>query len=66
MLAESYYETEEALRQSEMDKAVAAERSRLARELHDSVTQSLYSLTLLSEAGQRLANTGELDRNNFV
>ncbi len=59
---EQRIKTEEALRQSEMDKAVAAERSRLARELHDSVTQSLYSLTLLSEAGQRLANTGELDR----
>jgi GAF domain-containing protein/anti-sigma regulatory factor (Ser/Thr protein kinase) len=42
--------------------AVMEERSRLARELHDSVTQSLYSLTLLSEAGQRLAEAGELER----
>jgi PAS domain S-box-containing protein len=42
--------------------AVVRERERLARELHDSVTQSLYSLTLLSEAGRRLATTGDLDR----
>jgi signal transduction histidine kinase len=33
--------------------AVMRERERLARELHDSVTQSLYSLTLLAEAGHR-------------
>jgi signal transduction histidine kinase len=42
--------------------AVVEERGRLARELHDSVTQSLYSLTLLSEAGQRLAEAGEMVR----
>lgn len=48
-------ETQEALRQSELEKAVTAERSRLARDLHDSVTQSLYSLTLFSEAARHLA-----------
>ena len=42
--------------------AVVRERERLARELHDSVTQSLYSLTLLSEAGRRLAGAGDLER----
>jgi signal transduction histidine kinase len=42
--------------------AVVRERERLARELHDSVTQSLYSVTLLAEAGQRLAQTGDLSR----
>jgi len=42
--------------------AVMRERQRLARELHDSVTQSLYSLTLLAEAGRRLASAGELER----
>ncbi len=41
--------------------AVMEERARLARELHDSVTQSLYSLTLLVGSGQRLARTGRLD-----
>jgi signal transduction histidine kinase len=35
--------------------AVMEERERLARDLHDSVTQSLYSLTLFAEAGQRCA-----------
>ncbi len=33
--------------------ATTAERSRLARELHDSVTQSLYSVMLFAEAGAR-------------
>jgi len=42
--------------------AVVRERERLARELHDSVTQSLYSLTLLSEASQRLLATGDIER----
>jgi nitrate/nitrite-specific signal transduction histidine kinase len=42
--------------------AIVEERGRLARELHDSVTQSLYSLTLLAEAGQRLAKAGDIDR----
>ncbi|MFC2045894.1 sensor histidine kinase [Chloroflexota bacterium] len=53
---------EDALRKSEMEKAVAAERSRLARELHDSVTQSLYSLTLLAEAGQRMIKAEDLQQ----
>ncbi|MEZ4867180.1 MAG: PAS domain S-box protein [Caldilineaceae bacterium] len=38
--------------------AVMEERSRLARELHDSVTQQLYSLTLLAEGWRRLAKSG--------
>jgi nitrate/nitrite-specific signal transduction histidine kinase len=42
--------------------AIVEERGRLARELHDSVTQSLYSLTLLAEAGQRLAKSGDVER----
>lgn len=40
--------------------AVMAERERLARELHDSVTQLLYSLTLLAEGWRRLAHAGQL------
>ena len=54
--------TQEALRQSELEKAISAERSRLARELHDSVTQSLHSATLLAEAGQRLVRAGRKSR----
>jgi ligand-binding sensor domain-containing protein/signal transduction histidine kinase len=55
-------QVEKALRQSEMEKAVADERSRLARDLHDSVTQSLYSLTLLAEAGQRMIKARDLSQ----
>lgn len=41
--------------------AVINERNRLARELHDSVTQSLYSLTLMAEASRRMADAGDYD-----
>jgi PAS domain S-box-containing protein len=39
--------------------ALLEERSRLARELHDSVTQSLYSVTLYAEAAARLFDAGD-------
>jgi signal transduction histidine kinase/integral membrane sensor domain MASE1 len=39
--------------------STAAERERLAFDLHDSVTQSLYSLTLLAEAGRRSITSGD-------
>jgi signal transduction histidine kinase len=55
-------QVEEALRRSEMEKAVASERNRLARELHDSVTQSLYSLTLLAAAGERMIQAQNLEQ----
>jgi signal transduction histidine kinase len=45
---------EEALRQSDMDEAVAAERNRLARNLHDSVSQTVFSMTLTAEAARIL------------
>jgi signal transduction histidine kinase/ligand-binding sensor domain-containing protein len=53
---------QETLRHQEMEKAITEERSRLSRELHDSVTQSLHSSTLMAEAGQRLAGSGDIDR----
>lgn len=40
--------------------AVERERNRLGRELHDSVAQMIYSLTLLAEAGRRQAAASDL------
>jgi signal transduction histidine kinase len=48
------------LRQLAQQAAVLGERHRLARELHDSVTQSLYSATLLTETGRLAAGAGDL------
>jgi signal transduction histidine kinase len=47
------------LRQQAERAAILEERERLARDLHDSVSQSLYSLTLFAEAGCELAQVGE-------
>jgi signal transduction histidine kinase len=41
------------------DLAVLEERNRLARDLHDSATQSLYSLTLLFEGWRQLLRSGQ-------
>lgn len=41
--------------------AVETERQRLARDLHDSVTQSIYSLTLLSSGWESMARQGKLN-----
>jgi signal transduction histidine kinase len=40
--------------------AITGERLRLARDLHDSVTQSLYSVMLLAEASRQRALSGDL------
>ncbi|HEY8599814.1 MAG TPA: histidine kinase [Thermomicrobiales bacterium] len=42
------------------DRRVHEERQRLARELHDSVTQSLYGITLYSTAATRQLAAGDL------
>ncbi|MCB0167777.1 MAG: PAS domain S-box protein [Anaerolineae bacterium] len=52
------------LRQNAEAMAVLQERQRLARDLHDSVTQSLYSLSLFSRAGREAAEDGDIDRLN--
>jgi PAS domain S-box-containing protein len=39
--------------------AIIEERQRLARDLHDSVTQTLYSANLLAESGRRTAAAGD-------
>jgi len=44
-------------------EAVVTERNRLARELHDSVTQSLHGSALLAEAGKRLVKEGDTERS---
>ena len=41
--------------------AVVEERQRLARDLHDSVTQALYGMTLYSEAIARQLSMGQVD-----
>jgi len=50
-----------ALAEAQVQSAIE-ERQRLARDLHDSVSQTLYSLTLIAEATRRLAQNGQLDQ----
>jgi signal transduction histidine kinase len=47
------------LRHKARETAVLAERDRLARDLHDAVTQSLYSLSLFAEAAQESARAND-------
>jgi signal transduction histidine kinase len=42
--------------------AIVRERSRLARDLHDSVTQALYGATLCAEAAARQLSLGQTDK----
>jgi ligand-binding sensor domain-containing protein/signal transduction histidine kinase len=48
------------LRVQSAQAAILSERTRLARELHDSVTQLLYSVTLYAEAAAELLANGEI------
>jgi signal transduction histidine kinase len=50
------------LRRKAEQLLLVQERNRLAHELHDSVTQSLYSVTLFAEAGRRLAQADENEK----
>jgi signal transduction histidine kinase len=49
------------LRTQVRQTAVATERNRLARDLHDSVAQALYSMTLYAEATKRAMAAGKQD-----
>jgi two-component system, NarL family, sensor kinase len=48
------------LTQQEHDLALAAERNRLARDLHDSVNQLLFSLSLTARAGAEMAESSQV------
>jgi signal transduction histidine kinase len=58
-LQEAHRQLQEYAGQAEA-LAAAEERNRLARELHDSVAQTLYGLTLQSEAASRNLSAGQL------
>jgi signal transduction histidine kinase len=50
------------LYEREAQIAVMQERNRLARDLHDSVTQSLYGVSLYAEVAAQLLKSGELEK----
>lgn len=52
----------EELRNKARQTVIMEERQRFARELHDSLTQSLYSLAMLADGGRDFAELGELER----
>jgi signal transduction histidine kinase len=56
----SLVERARLMKQAEI-AAVVQERQRLARELHDSVTQLLYSQVLFSGAGLKVLQQGDID-----
>jgi len=60
-LQQAHRQLQEYAGQAE-ELATAKERNRLARELHDSVAQTLYGLTLQAEAAARELNSGQTDK----
>jgi signal transduction histidine kinase len=54
------------LRQAAQRATVLEDRQRLARDLHDSVTQSLYGLAALTEAGKMRLETGDVETSTHL
>ena len=50
------------LSQLTRQSAIIEERERLARDIHDQVTQSIYSASLFAEAARSAADIGDLDK----
>jgi signal transduction histidine kinase len=50
------------LHEREEQIAVMQERNRLARDLHDSVTQSMYGVALYTEVANQLFKSGEMEK----
>lgn len=59
-LKQAHLQLQEYAGQAE-ELATAKERNRLARELHDSVVQTLYGLTLQAEAASRILEAGQTE-----
>jgi PAS domain S-box-containing protein len=55
------HEAEEALRRSLAEQAMMEERGRIARDLHDSVSQALFSMSLHARAAQLAAQRTGLE-----
>jgi PAS domain S-box-containing protein len=54
------------LRQQMGAAAIKEERARLGRELHDSVTQEIYSLMLFSETARRASREGKIEQSSHL
>ncbi|MBI9051053.1 MAG: hypothetical protein JEZ00_16650 [Anaerolineaceae bacterium] len=54
------------LRQTAEMNAIATERNRIARDLHDAVTQTLFSASLVAEALPRVYETDNEDSNSML
>ena len=52
------------LYEREQQIAVMQERNRLARDLHDSVSQSLYGVSLYAEVAAQLLRSGEIEKTD--
>lgn len=53
------------LHQNTRTLAVMEERQRLARDMHDSISQTLYSLAIFAETGREAAQDGDAERLAF-